>query len=68
MRVADLIPSAARKAYPAWLGQALQPRRHIHAVTVDVVILDDDVADIDSHAINNAAIVWHRRAVLSVAN
>src|SRR5262249_17733177 len=44
----------ARDADPAGLGEALEPRRHVHAVAVDVVALGDDVPDIDPDAKRDA--------------
>ena len=46
----DLVVDAAGDADAARLGQALQPRRDIDAVAVEVVALDDDVAEIDADA------------------
>jgi hypothetical protein len=37
----------ARNADPTRFREALQTRRHIHAVAVDVAAVDDDIADID---------------------
>ena len=45
---ADLIVDDARYADPARLGDPLQPGRDIHPVAVDVVALDDDVAEVDA--------------------
>src|SRR5215471_466519 len=41
---------AARNADPARFRKLLQARRHIDAVAVDVVPLDNDVTDIDADA------------------
>ena len=37
-----------RDAHPAGLGQALQARREVDPVAVEVIALDDDVAEIDA--------------------
>src|SRR5262249_35634467 len=41
---------AAGNADPTGFGKLLQPRRYIYASAVDVVALDNDVADVDTHA------------------
>ena len=41
---------ARRHADAARLGQALEAGGHVHAVAEDVVVLDDDVADMDADA------------------
>jgi hypothetical protein len=48
--VAHLVAHRAADADPARLGQAFEPRRDIDAVAVNVVLVDDDVADIDADA------------------
>ena len=45
--VAHLVRGGARYVDPAGLRQGLDPRRDVDAVAVDVVSIDDDVADID---------------------
>jgi hypothetical protein len=44
----QLVADAARDVYPARFRKALQTRRDIDAVAVNVSILDDDVAGIDA--------------------
>ena len=51
-------------ADPARLGQAFQPRRDIDAVAIDVVALDDDVAEIDADAELDARCPPARRVAL----
>ena len=48
--VADLLVDVRGDADAAGLGQPLEPRRHIHAVAVDVASLDDHLADVDPEA------------------
>jgi hypothetical protein len=36
--------------YPAGIGQGFDPRRDVDAVAVEVVALDDDVAEIDAES------------------
>ena len=48
--VAYLIVHGAAQADPARIGQALEPCGQVHAVAIDVVALDDDVADVDADA------------------
>ena len=55
----DLVVDVARDADPAGLGQALQTGGDVHAVAVDVVALDDDVADVDADPIENLTVLGH---------
>ena len=48
--VAYLIVDIARNADATRLGERFQPRRHVDAVAINIVVVTDDVADIDSHA------------------
>ena len=45
-----ILLDAGRHADAARLGQALEARSHVHAVAENVVVLDDDVADMDADA------------------
>src|SRR5918994_2115877 len=63
--VANMIAHRAREANPAWLGQRLQSRGDIDAVAVDVVAVDDHVADIDPDAKFDAAVYWFGGIALS---
>ena len=45
-----MIECRARNAHTAWLGHRLQARGDVDAVAIDVVVLDDDVAEIDADA------------------
>ncbi len=47
---ADMLLHRAGNGDAAWMRQRLYARRDIDAVTVDVVTVDDDVADIDADA------------------
>ena len=47
--VAHLVRSTARYVDAAWVRQRLDPGGDIHAVTIDVVAIDDDVTDIDAN-------------------
>ncbi len=49
----------AGDADAAGLGQALQPRGHVDPVAVDVVAVDDDVADVDADAQADAPVLRH---------
>ena len=44
---------------PPGLRQALQPRRHVHAIAEDVITVDDDVVDIDADAKLDPLLQWH---------
>src|SRR4029450_2390694 len=46
----DLIVGRAGEADPAAVGEALQARRDVHAVAIESLTLDDDVAEIDADA------------------
>ena len=52
--VAHLVTHDPADADPAWIGQRFEPRRDIDAVAVDVVLVDDDIADVDPDAKLNA--------------
>ena len=47
--VAHLVANAAADADAARLGQSFQPRRDVDAIAVDVVAVEDDIADVDAH-------------------
>ncbi len=53
----DLLVYGASDAYTAWFGDALQPRRYIDAVAIDVVLVDDDITQIESDAHLKLAVV-----------
>jgi hypothetical protein len=40
----------ARDANAAWLRQGLQACRHVYTVAIDIVAVEDDIADIDADA------------------
>ena len=50
---------AGRHADAARLGQALEAGGHVHAVAEDVVVLDDDVADMHADAELDALVLGH---------
>jgi hypothetical protein len=54
--VAHLVTHDPADADPARLGQGFQPRRDIDAIAEDVVVVDDDVAEIDADAKLDAAL------------
>ncbi len=53
----DLLVDGPGDADPARFGQALEAGRHVHAVAVDVLALDDDLAEIDADAEVDLAVV-----------
>ena len=53
--VADLIAHRRRDADAAGVRHRFQPRRDVHAVAKNVVVLDDHVAEIDADAKDQAA-------------
>jgi hypothetical protein len=54
--VADLVADDAADADPARLGQSFQPCRDIDAVAVNILLVDDDIAEIDADAEFDAAL------------
>jgi len=48
--VADVVAHHSADANAAWFCEPLQPRRDIHTVAEDVVLLDDHVAEVDADA------------------
>jgi hypothetical protein len=59
-----MIADRARCADPAGFGQSLQSGGHVHPVAVDIIALDDDVADIDSDPEYDALFLWYARVPL----
>ena len=57
--VAHLIPHHSADADPARFGQGFETRRDIDTVAEDVVLVDDDVAEIDADAEIDAPLGWH---------
>ena len=51
-----MIEDRLRDTYAAGFGDALKPRRDVNAVSKDVMGFDDDVADIEPHTEENAAV------------
>ncbi len=46
----DVIENSAGNTYAARLGQSLETRGDVHPVTIDIVTLDDHVAQVDADA------------------
>ena len=57
--VSDLIAHRLGDGYAPGRGHALQTRRHIHPIAVDVVAFDNDIAEIYADAKLNATIIRH---------
>jgi len=55
--VAHLVANHPRDADPARLCKRLQTRRDVHPIAKDVVALDDYIAEIDSDAEPDAAVI-----------
>jgi hypothetical protein len=53
--VLHLLARRSGNADSAGFRQRFQPSRDVHAVAIDVIAFDDDVADIDADAENDAA-------------
>jgi hypothetical protein len=54
-----VIPHGSRDADPAGLCQGFQPRRNIHTVAEDVLLLDDHVAKVDADAEPDPLLLGH---------
>ena len=65
--VADLVAHDRRTGDAAGARQALQSRRHVDAVAVEVVALDDDVAEIDADAELDMPVLGHSGVALQHA-
>src|SRR5882672_8975287 len=68
--VLDLLVDSAGDVNTPRLAQGLQPRRDIHAVAEDVILIDDHVAKIDADTILNLLIagfskITRRHALLN---
>jgi len=48
----------------ARLGERLQPRRNVHGVAEEIAVLDYDVADMNTDAKKQTALVWEVLTVL----
>ena len=57
--VAHLIVDIARNQDAARLGECFQPRCHIDAIAVNIILIADDVADVDADAKFDATIRSH---------
>ena len=62
--VGDLFAHRVGDANAGGWRHRLEPRRDVHAITEDVVVLDDDVAEMDADAELDASIVAHTNIVL----
>ena len=54
-----MIDDGAGHTDAARFGQSFQARCDVDAVTVDIVTLDDNVADVDSDAVGNSPVFWY---------
>src|SRR5690348_10255731 len=57
--VAHLIMDVARNHDASGFGKSFQPRRHVDSITVDIILIADNVADIDSDAEFDALFGWY---------
>jgi hypothetical protein len=57
--VADFIAHVARDHDATGIGKSLQPRRNVDPVTKNIIVVDDDVADIDADTELNIGFGWH---------
>ena len=65
--VADLVADGRRTGDAAGRGEPLQPHRQVHAVAVEVVAVDDDVAEVDAHAKLEMPVLRHACVALGHA-
>src|SRR5262249_29859364 len=49
-----ILLDACRNTNSAWIGQTFQPSSNIHAITENITILNNHVANIDAHSQLNA--------------
>ena len=54
-----MLPNRARNADAATLGYPFEPRRDVNTVAVDIVAIDNDIAEIDPDAEFDSAVRWH---------
>ena len=66
--VADVLPDRPGNGDPARLGDALEPRRHVDAIPVDVFGLDDHIADVDADAKLYSPVLRHTLIALTHAS
>ena len=57
--VSHLVVDIARNHNAAGFGKRLQPGGHVDAVAINIVVVADDVADIDSDTELDAALSWY---------
>jgi hypothetical protein len=57
--VAHLVMHDPADADPAGLGQPFQPRRDVHPIPEDVVLLNDHVAEVDADAEPDPLLLRH---------
>ena len=62
--VANLVANNPADTDPARLSQCLETRRDVYPVSVNVPLIDDDVAKVDPHAELDATFDWHARVAL----
>jgi hypothetical protein len=58
-RVADLISDDTADANPTGLRQGFEPGRDVHPVTKDVVLFNDNVAQVDANAESDPPLFGH---------
>ena len=56
-----MVAHGSRNADPTRFGQPLHPRRDVHPVAENVLLLNDHLAEIDAHAKPDAALLRHLR-------
>jgi hypothetical protein len=44
----DFFADLARDTDPSWLGQTFESGSNVHGITVDIVVLDNEVAKVDA--------------------
>jgi hypothetical protein len=61
--VLDMFMNGARDADAAGVGEALQPRRDVDPITVDLIALDNHVAEVDADPELHPALRWQLRVL-----
>src|SRR5204862_958222 len=59
--VAYLVPNDPADADPAWFGQRFETRRDVHAISEDVMFIDDHIAEVYADAEPDLPFLGHLR-------
>src|SRR5215813_15280438 len=59
-----LVKDHSGNANASGIGQFFEPRRDVHTVAIDVISVDDDIADIDSDSKHDRLVVGNLQVAL----